>query len=120
MSFRSGYSRALSVDVSEIERRLRELEHRLERAGSRTSARTADAAERIGERIAASLTGIAEQFRGGAGVATDEAVRIGGEAAKLGNDALRRLSREVERRPLVILAVAVGVGILVGLASHRR
>jgi ElaB/YqjD/DUF883 family membrane-anchored ribosome-binding protein len=120
MSFRSGYSRALSVDVSEIERRLRELEHRLERLGSRTSARTADAAERIGDRIAASLTSIAEQFRGGTSVATDEAARIGGEAVKLGNDALRRLSREVERRPLVILAVAVGVGILVGLASHRR
>ncbi|HMF26015.1 MAG TPA: hypothetical protein VKG24_28370, partial [Pseudolabrys sp.] len=40
------------------------------------------------------------------------------EAAKLGNDALRRLSNEVEHRPLVTLAVAVGVGILVGLASR--
>jgi hypothetical protein len=37
------------------------------------------------------------------------------EAAKLGNDALRRLSNEVEHRPLVTLAVAVGVGILVGI-----
>jgi hypothetical protein len=120
MFHQSGYSRALSVDIGEIERRLRGLEHRLEKLGSRTSARTADAADRIGERIATSLTSMAEQFRGGAGVATDEAARIGGEAVKLGNDALRRLSREVERRPLVILAVAVGVGILVGLASHRR
>jgi hypothetical protein len=40
------------------------------------------------------------------------------EAAKFGNDALRRLSNEVEHRPLVTLAVAVGVGILVGLASR--
>jgi ElaB/YqjD/DUF883 family membrane-anchored ribosome-binding protein len=40
------------------------------------------------------------------------------EAAKLGNDALRRLSNEVEHRPLVTLAVAIGVGILVGLASR--
>jgi ElaB/YqjD/DUF883 family membrane-anchored ribosome-binding protein len=50
----------------------------------------------------------------------DEAAKIGSEAAKLSNDALRRLSDEVEHRPLVTLAVAVGVGILVGLASHRR
>jgi hypothetical protein len=34
------------------------------------------------------------------------------------NDALRRLSNEVEHRPLVTVAVAVGVGILVGLASR--
>jgi hypothetical protein len=33
------------------------------------------------------------------------------------NDALRRLSNEVEHRLLVTVAVAVGVGILVGLAS---
>jgi len=33
------------------------------------------------------------------------------------NDALRRPSNEVEHRPLVTVAVAVGVGILVGLAS---
>lgn len=50
----------------------------------------------------------------------DEVAKLGGEAQKLGNDALRRLSNEVEHRPLVTLAVAVGVGILVGLASHRR
>ena len=34
------------------------------------------------------------------------------------NDALRRLSNEVEHRPIVTVAVAVGVGILVGLASR--
>jgi ElaB/YqjD/DUF883 family membrane-anchored ribosome-binding protein len=66
------------------------------------------------------LSGIAERFRGDAGAVTDEAARIGSAAAKLGNDALNRLSKEVEHRPLVTLAVAVGVGILVGLASHRR
>lgn len=50
----------------------------------------------------------------------DEAAKIGSEVAKLGNDALRRLSKEVEHRPLFTVAVAIGVGILVGLVSHRR
>jgi ElaB/YqjD/DUF883 family membrane-anchored ribosome-binding protein len=117
---RSGYSRAISADIGEIEQRLRSLERYLERLGGQTSASAAQAADRVGESIASALTNVAQRFRGGADSVSHEAAKLGNEAAKLGNDALRRLSREVEARPLVVLAVAVGVGILVGLASHRR
>jgi len=98
-------------NVRGIERRLRLLEQQLERVGGRTSASTAEVAERAGAAIAPVLSSIADRFRGGPHSMSDE-------AAKLGNDALRRLSNEVEHRPLVTLAVAVGVGILVGLASR--
>ena len=107
----SGYSRAMLPNIREIERRLRSLEQQLERVGGRTSASTAEVAERAGAAIAPLLSSIADRFRGGTHSMRDE-------AAKLGNDALRRLSNEVEHRPLVTLAVAVGVGILVGLASR--
>jgi ElaB/YqjD/DUF883 family membrane-anchored ribosome-binding protein len=107
----SGYSRAVLPNVREIERRLRSLEQQLERVGGRTSASTAEVAERVGAAIAPVLSSIADRFRGGTHSMSDE-------AAKLGNDALRRLSNEVKHRPLVTLAVAVGVGILVGLASR--
>jgi len=120
----SGYSRAISADLGEIEHRLRAIERRLERAGGRVSASAAQAADQIGESVAAAFGNIADRLRGSAASASDQAVKIGGqaakEAAKLGNDALRRLSQEVEHRPLVTLAVAVGVGVLVGLASHRH
>jgi ElaB/YqjD/DUF883 family membrane-anchored ribosome-binding protein len=66
------------------------------------------------------LSSIADRFRNGADSMGDEAAKIGSGAAKLGQDALHRLSKEVAHRPLVTLAVAVGVGVLVGLASHRR
>src|SRR5262252_8562977 len=108
-----GYSRTMLPNVREIERRLRSLEQQLERVGDRTSASTAEVVERVGAAIAPVLNDIADRFRGGAH-------SMGDEAAKLGNDALRRLSNEVEHRPLVTLAVAVGVGLLVGLASQRR
>jgi ElaB/YqjD/DUF883 family membrane-anchored ribosome-binding protein len=117
---RSENSRAMSANVGEIERRLRWLEQRLERAGSRASTSATQTADQVGEVIASALSGIAERFRGDAGAMTDEAAKIRTAAAKLGNDALHRLSKEVEHRPLITLAVAVGVGILVGLASHRR
>jgi ElaB/YqjD/DUF883 family membrane-anchored ribosome-binding protein len=90
---------------------LRSVEQQLERVGDRTSASTAEVVERVGAAIAPVLSSIADRFRGGAHSMSDE-------AAKLGNDALRRLSNEVEHRPLITIAVAVGVGILVGLASR--
>ena len=116
----SGYSRAMLPNVREIERRLRSLEQRLERVGGRTSASTAEVAERAGAAIAPVLSSIADRFRGGAHSMSDEAAKFGSEAAKLGNHALHRLSKEVEHRPLVTLVVAVGVGILVGLARGRH
>ena len=113
----SGYSRAKGGEVG---RRLRLLEQRLERARSRSSARALAPADQIGETVASVLNSIAERFRGGASSMGDEASKFGSGAAKLGSDALRRLSKEVAHRPLVALAVAVAVGLLVGLASHRR
>ena len=98
-------SNSLSFNVREIERRLRSL------VGDRTSASTAEVVERVGAAIAPVLSSIADRFHAGAHSMSDD-------AAKLGNDALRRLSNEVEHRPLITLAVAVGVGILVGLASR--
>ena len=118
--FHQSYSRAMAADLGEIERRLRGLERRLESAGSHASASAAQAADRAGELIASALSGMAERMRGRAGMVGDEAAKLGTEMTKLGNTALRRLSDEVEHRPLVTLAIAVGVGLLIGLASHTR
>jgi hypothetical protein len=39
---------------------------------------------------------------------------------RFGNEAVRKLTREAEQRPLVTLAVAVGVGaLIVGLLARR-
>jgi ElaB/YqjD/DUF883 family membrane-anchored ribosome-binding protein len=103
----SGYSRSMLPNVRDIERRLRSLEQQLERVGDRTSGSTAEIAERVGAAIAPVLSSIADP---------GWPPSMGNEAAKLGNDVLRRLSNEIEHRPLVTLAVAVSVGILVGLA----
>jgi hypothetical protein len=113
-----GLSRSSRANGSEVERRLRLLEQRLERAGPRNSTMAA-VPDQIGETVAVVLNGIAERFRGGASSMSDEASKFGGEAAKLGNDALRRLSKEVAERPFVTLALAIGAGLLVAFASRR-
>jgi hypothetical protein len=51
---------------------------------------------------------------------SNEAARFRGEAAKLANSALSRVTEEIEHRPLLALAIAAGVGFLAGLASHRH
>ena len=102
----------------ELERRLRLLEQAVERRSGRISASATDS--QLGESIASALSSTADRFRRGARSAGNEAEKVRGQAADLGKDVLQRISHEVEHRPLVFLAVAVGVGILIGLVSNRR
>jgi ElaB/YqjD/DUF883 family membrane-anchored ribosome-binding protein len=109
--------------VADLERLLHHVEDRLNRL-SRTAARTSAAApravDRVGDSIAAALNDIAERFRGGVRSARTEASQFGDEAFKMGNDTLRTLTREVEQRPLVTLAVAFGVGMIAaGLLARK-
>jgi hypothetical protein len=114
-------SSAFATNVSAIEGRLRALENELERigrtAGRHTSAGISAAGDHVGDAIATAVTEVVDRFRKGRRLAGEEATRIGNEAAKFRNDALHRMASEVEHRPLVILAVAVGVGILIGMAG---
>jgi ElaB/YqjD/DUF883 family membrane-anchored ribosome-binding protein len=132
--------RTSPADIAQIERRMQALESQLERladsasrsvsdAAGRTSAGVAETSERVGAAVAAALADIAERFRGSSRAASETTARLGSEAArygneaakeaaKIGNDAVRRLVDEVERRPLMTLAVAAGVGLLVGLAGR--
>jgi ElaB/YqjD/DUF883 family membrane-anchored ribosome-binding protein len=118
-------SSAFAPSISAIEGRLRALENELDRvgrkAGRRASANVSAAGDHIGDAIASAVTEIVDRFRSGRRLAGDEAVRFGNEAAKfgakVGNDALERVASEVEHRPLVTLAVAIGVGILIGMAG---
>jgi hypothetical protein len=116
---------AFDRNISALEGRLHALEDQIDQlgrsAGRRASANVSAAGDHIGDAIAAAVTEIVDRFRSGRRVAGDEAMRFGNEAAKfgakVGNDALRRVASEVEHRPLVTLAVAIGVGVLIGMAG---
>jgi ElaB/YqjD/DUF883 family membrane-anchored ribosome-binding protein len=114
-------SSSFANNVSAIQDRLRALENDLERigrtAGRRTSAGMSAAGNNVGDAIASAVTEIVDRFSSGRRVAGEGAARFGNEAAKFGNDALRRIASEVDHRPLVTLVVAVGVGILIGVAG---
>ncbi len=116
---------AFATNISAIEGRLRALENELERigraAGGHTSAGVSKASDRVGDAVASAVADIVDRFRSGRRLAGDEAARFGNKAAdfgaRFGNDSLHRMASAVEHRPLITLAVAVGVGILIGMAG---
>jgi hypothetical protein len=92
-------------------------------SGRRASAQAAAAGDSIAETIGPILSDMAERFRQGQQVALDQASTFGNQAVKIGSkvgaDAADRLSDQARQRPLVTLAVALGVGILIGAAVNR-
>jgi ElaB/YqjD/DUF883 family membrane-anchored ribosome-binding protein len=122
--------RATALDLADIERRMRAIEKRLDRVrraagdtmsdvAERTSAGVSQARVRLGDLIGA-VGELGERFLGSRSAVTGEASRLGNEVARVGNDTVRRLADEVEHRPLIMLAVAVGVGVLIGMQQRRR
>lgn len=119
MSGSSRYSRAISAEVGDLERRLRSLEKSLEKIGARASTNAKETAEGFGDAIASALLGWSDRFRHSATSLGDHSATVGRDAAKLGGVALRRVSDETEAHPLFALAVAVGIGVLIGMVSRN-
>jgi ElaB/YqjD/DUF883 family membrane-anchored ribosome-binding protein len=112
-------------DVNELERVIRSLENRLARLTSRDTIRSTvsgatnqvghavtRASNQVGEMVADRLTDVATKIRGGATSVTG--------AARLGTGAMQRIGDELERRPLMTVAIAIGIGFLAGLAGRRE
>ena len=121
-------SREFDPRISAIAGHLRAIEKELggigNSAGRRASASATAAVNQISDAIGQILKEIEDRFRTGQRLAVDEAASLGNEAVKtgvrIGNDALERIATQARHRPLVTLAVAVGVGILIGIAGRRR
>ena len=122
----AGYGRRRRYrDVGELERVIRSLENRLARLTSADNIRSSvsgatnqvgnvvtKASNQVGEMVADTLTEVATKIRGGATSVTG--------AARLGSGAMQRIGEELERRPLMTVAVALGIGFLAGLAGRRE
>ena len=110
--------------VAAIQKHLGAVETELEKIGRMAGRQTSDAAaaasDQIGDAISTILSEMVERFRKGRRAAGDHAGRLGNQAldvgAKYGSDALQRVAREAEHRPLITVGVALGIGILIGAA----
>jgi ElaB/YqjD/DUF883 family membrane-anchored ribosome-binding protein len=114
-------------DYAQIERRLQMLEKRLDRLASRAGRATSDissavgdATDQIGDVLVSALAEVARRFRGGSRSLGDDAARMARRASQLGQGAVDRVASEVEQRPLLVVGVAVGVGLLLLVGWSRR
>ena len=107
---------AAAEEVAAIEELMGDLEKRLRRLSGSAKREASGASDDIGEFVSDALDRIMGRVReSAAGVSqsvTDEAKRFSG-------DAFRKLTDEVENRPLLMLGIAAGIGFLAGLANRR-
>jgi hypothetical protein len=91
--------------------------------GTFASAGASAAGSQIADAIGPILNEIVDRFGRGQQVAVDQALSFGNEAinvgARVGNDALERIATQAKNRPMATLAVAIGVGLLIGFAVRR-
>jgi len=120
MTASSRYTRAISSEVGDIERRLQTLQNGLEKLRARSTANARDTADSLGDALSSALLGWSERFRQGASTLGDQSAALGKDAARYGAAALSQISKETEQRPLIAIALALGVGILIGMATGAR
>jgi ElaB/YqjD/DUF883 family membrane-anchored ribosome-binding protein len=110
--------------VAAIQRHLGAVEKELEKigrvAGRRTSVAASAAGDQIGDAISSVLSDMFDRFRRGGQMAHERASSFSNRAiglgANYGNNALEQVSTKVEERPFIAIGVALGLGILIGLA----
>jgi hypothetical protein len=92
-------------------------------AGRRASTTATATANQIADAVGPILNDIVARFSRGQRVAVDEAANFGNDALRLGtrfgNEALGRIAGQAKQRPLLTVAVAIGIGVLIGAASRR-
>jgi ElaB/YqjD/DUF883 family membrane-anchored ribosome-binding protein len=111
-----GAKSAAAEEVAAIEDLMSDLEKRLRRLSGSARAEASGASEDVGDFVSDALERIKERVRVSAAGMTET---VADEASRLSGDAFKKLSEEVEHRPLLMLAVAAGIGFLVGLANRR-
>lgn len=103
-------------EIAAIEDLMADLEKRLRRLSSSTQKEASDASNEVGDFVSETLDRIMQRVRASTSGITES---VADEATRLGGDALKKISDEVEHRPLMMLGIAAGIGFLAGLANRR-
>lgn len=109
-------SKAPTDDLAAVEELMQDLETRLRRLNTRARADGSGSADDIGDFVSQALARIAAQVRDTADAATDT---LATEATEAGTDLIKKVWHEMERRPLMTLALAAAAGYVIGLIGKQ-
>jgi ElaB/YqjD/DUF883 family membrane-anchored ribosome-binding protein len=107
---------AAADEIAAIEDLMGDLEKRLRRLSGSARREVSGATDEVGDFVSEALERIMNRVRDGASGVTHS---VAEEASRFGTDAFKKLTDEVENRPLVMLGVAAGLGFLIGLSNRR-
>jgi ElaB/YqjD/DUF883 family membrane-anchored ribosome-binding protein len=115
MSTRTAKSVA-SEEIEAIQDLMTDLEKRLRRLSGTARREVSGASGDVNDFVSEALASIMNRVRDSAQGITQS---IGDQATKAGADALKKISDEVEHRPLAMLGIAAGIGFLIGMFNRR-
>jgi ElaB/YqjD/DUF883 family membrane-anchored ribosome-binding protein len=105
----------VAEEIERIEDLISDLDKRLSRLNKSVRNEASGASGEINEFVSEALAGIMARVRESAGSVTDQ---VTDRASKIGTDAYKRISDEVEQHPMALLAVAAGIGFLLGMSRR--
>lgn len=113
---RRAMARAMSPDLAEMRIELRQLmsdiEKRMDRINGLTKRGAGHAVDGVNDLVAGAVSGVTDRVRANARAFSDD-------AARLGNEAVREVASQIDKRPLLTLAVAAGIGFLIGVVRRQ-
>lgn len=107
---------AAADEIAAIEELMSDLEKRLRRISGTARREASGASSEVGDFVSEALDRIMSRVRESAAGVTQT---VADEASRVGSDAFKKLTDKVEHHPLIMLAVAAGVGYLAGMANRR-
>jgi len=107
---------ATSRDVAQIGKLLRDLEGHLAHLAKSVASDAREVSSNVPDLISDAFAELSERFRT---TVQSSARGVSAEAARVGSGAWHRVEDEVSNHPLTALAIAAGIGFLIGALNRR-
>jgi ElaB/YqjD/DUF883 family membrane-anchored ribosome-binding protein len=109
-------SKTSTNDITAVEELMQDLESRLQRLNTKTKGEASGGTDDIADFVSQTLARIASQVRDTADAATD---KLASDATEASTDIIKKIWQEMERRPMMTLALAAAAGYLLGLIARQ-